>query len=54
MCKSFSSLDRIIRKHGPVSCEIFGKIALSVLRGLTYLYDVHRIIHRGLYKVHSL
>ena len=24
-----------------------GKIALAVLEGLTYLYEVHHIIHRG-------
>lgn len=41
-----SSLDRIIKKKGPVPYDVFGQIALSVLRGLTYLYDVHRIIHR--------
>ncbi|TIA81029.1 hypothetical protein E3P98_02294 [Wallemia ichthyophaga] len=49
MCMEYmdrGSLDRIIRKHGPVSYDVFGQIALSVLRGLTYLYDVHRIIHR--------
>lgn len=27
--------------------EVVGKVAEAVLRGLMYLYDVHRIIHRG-------
>lgn len=26
---------------------VVGKVAEAVLRGLMYLYDVHRIIHRG-------
>lgn len=42
------SLDGIYKKHGAIDIDIVGKIALAVLEGLTYLYDVHRIIHRGL------
>lgn len=41
------SLDNIYRKHGPIDVPIVGSIAQCVLEGLTYLYDVHRIIHRG-------
>jgi hypothetical protein len=41
------SLDGIYRRHGPVQIDVAGKIAEAVLEGLTYLYDVHRIIHRG-------
>ena len=41
------SLDCIYKKIGPIDIEIVGKVALAVLEGLTYLYDVHRIIHRG-------
>jgi mitogen-activated protein kinase kinase len=41
------SLDKIYKKTGPIPIDIVGKIAFSVLSGLTYLYDVHRIIHRG-------
>ena len=41
------SLDGIYKKHGAIDIDIVGKIALAVLEGLTYLYDVHRIIHRG-------
>ena len=41
------SFDYIYRRNGPVPIEIVGKVAEAVLRGLIYLYDVHRIIHRG-------
>lgn len=41
------SLDGIYKKHGAIEIGIIGKIALAVLEGLTYLYDIHRIIHRG-------
>lgn len=42
------SLDGIYKKIGPIDIDIVGQVALAVLEGLTYLYDVHRIIHRGL------
>ena len=42
-----SSLDSIYRNNGPIAIDIVGKVAEAVLRGLMYLYDVHRIIHRG-------
>ncbi|KAG9037020.1 MAP kinase kinase (MEK) [Tulasnella sp. JGI-2019a] len=42
------SLDGIYKKNGPIDIEIVGKIAYAVLEGLTYLYDVHRIIHRDI------
>lgn len=51
ICMEFmdkGSLDGIYKKHGAINIDIVGKIALAVLEGLTYLYDVHRIIHRGL------
>lgn len=51
ICMEFmdkGSLDGIYKKHGAIDIEIVGKIALAVLEGLTYLYDFHRIIHRGL------
>lgn len=41
------SLDGIYKRSGPIAIEVVGKIALAVLEGLTYLYDAHRIIHRG-------
>jgi serine/threonine protein kinase len=41
------SLDSIYKKIGGIDIDVVGKVALAVLEGLTYLYDVHRIIHRG-------
>lgn len=41
------SLDGIYKKIGAIDIEVVSKVALAVLEGLTYLYDVHRIIHRG-------
>ena len=49
MCMEFmekDSLDGIYKKYGPIPPEICGKVAVVVAHGLTYLYDVHRIIHR--------
>lgn len=43
------SLDYICRNTGAIPIDIVGKVAESVLQGLVYLYDVHRIIHRGRY-----
>ena len=50
ICMEFmdkGSLDGIYKKSGPIPIEIVGKIAMAVLEGLTYLYEVHHIIHRG-------
>ena len=50
ICMEFmdkGSLDGIYKQIGPIDIEVVGKVALGVLEGLTYLYDVHRIIHRG-------
>lgn len=41
------SFDGIYKKMGAIDIAVVAKVALSVLEGLTYLYDVHRIIHRG-------
>lgn len=41
-----SSLDTIWKRWGPIPADICGQVAVTVVRGLTYLYDVHRIIHR--------
>lgn len=41
------SLDGIYKKIGAIDIDVVGQVALAVLEGLTYLYDVHRIIHRG-------
>ena len=51
ICMEFmdkGSLDGIYKKIGPIDIDVVGKVALAVLEGLTYLYDVHRIIHRGM------
>lgn len=42
------SLDGVYKRTGAIDIEVVGVIALAVLEGLTYLYDVHRIIHRGI------
>lgn len=50
ICMEFmdrGSLDGIYKKIGPIDIDIVGQVALAVLEGLTYLYDAHRIIHRG-------
>ena len=41
------SLDGIYKQIGAIDIDVVGHVALAVLEGLTYLYDVHRIIHRG-------
>lgn len=41
------SFDGIYKNIGALPVEVVGRVAMSVLEGLTYLYDVHRIIHRG-------
>lgn len=40
------SLDSILAKKGKLQLDVLGKVAYSVVEGLTYLYDIHRIIHR--------
>ncbi|KAJ3566280.1 hypothetical protein NP233_g7097 [Leucocoprinus birnbaumii] len=42
------SFDSIYKKIGPIQVEVVARVAMSVLEGLTYLYDVHRIIHRDI------
>ncbi|GAA5970645.1 hypothetical protein JCM3765_001180 [Sporobolomyces pararoseus] len=49
MCMEFmdkGSLDQIYKKVGPIPQDILGKIAYAVVSGLTYLYQVHKIMHR--------
>lgn len=43
----FRSLDNIYKKFGPIPEIILSKIALAVVIGLDYLYEVHKIMHRG-------
>ncbi|PFH45828.1 hypothetical protein AMATHDRAFT_71049 [Amanita thiersii Skay4041] len=42
------SFDGIYKKIGAIDIDVVGQVALSVLEGLMYLYDVHRIIHRDI------
>ncbi|KAK9325365.1 kinase-like domain-containing protein, partial [Lipomyces orientalis] len=49
MCMEYmdcGSLDRILKKKGPLKEDILGKITEAVVEGLTYLYNLNRIIHR--------
>lgn len=43
-----SSLDRISKDFGPIRVDVLGKITESVLAGLVYLYEAHRIMHRDI------
>lgn len=45
---SNSSLDRISKDFGPVRVDVLGKITESILGGLVYLYEAHRIMHRDI------
>ena len=52
ICMEFmdkGSLDGIYKKIGAIDIDVVAKVAHAVLEGLTYLYDAHRIIHRGAY-----
>ncbi|RVX74721.1 hypothetical protein B0A52_00998 [Exophiala mesophila] len=42
------SLDRISRDFGPIRVDVLGKITESILGGLVYLYEAHRIMHRDI------
>ncbi|KAI9376479.1 kinase-like domain-containing protein [Aspergillus egyptiacus] len=42
------SLDRISKDFGPIRVDVLGKITESVLGGLVYLYEAHRIMHRDI------
>lgn len=56
ICMEFmdkGSLDGVYKRHGPIPIEVVSEVCLGVLEGLTYLYDAHRIIHRGKIGVYS-
>lgn len=49
MCMEYmdcGSLDQISKKVGKIPEDVLGQITVSILHGLTYLYEEHRIIHR--------
>ncbi|KAL1851827.1 MAP kinase kinase (MEK) [Paecilomyces lecythidis] len=39
---------RISKDFGPVRVDVLGKITESILAGLVYLYETHRIMHRDI------
>ena len=50
ICMEFmdkGSFDLIYKKIGAININMVCLVAHSVLEGLTYLYNSHRIIHRG-------
>ncbi|BGP27688.1 MAP kinase kinase (MEK) [Rhodotorula toruloides] len=47
ICMCMEYMDKgIYRRVGPIPEPVIGKIALAVVSGLTYLYEVHKIMHR--------
>ncbi|PVZ96484.1 hypothetical protein BB558_007636 [Smittium angustum] len=42
------SFDSIYRKSGAIPTNVLGLLTHSVLQGLTYLYNTHRIMHRDI------
>ncbi|KAJ7855605.1 Pkinase-domain-containing protein [Mycena olivaceomarginata] len=42
------SFDGIYKRIGAIEIGVVGRVAVAVLEGLRYLYDVHRIIHRDI------
>jgi serine/threonine protein kinase len=41
------TLESVYQKTGPVPERCVGKITSQLLQGLIYLYDHHKIVHRG-------
>ncbi|KAJ3772681.1 Pkinase-domain-containing protein [Lentinula raphanica] len=51
ICMEFmdkGSFDGIYKRIGAIPIDVVGMVAASVLEGLLYLYDVHKIIHRDI------
>ncbi|WFD24864.1 mitogen-activated protein kinase kinase [Malassezia equina] len=49
MCMEYmdvGSLDSIYSKHGPIDVAVCGKVVVTVIHGLSYLYESFKIIHR--------
>lgn len=42
------SLDIVLQTAGPINEKRVGRIAVAVIKGLTYLKDEFNILHRGL------
>lgn len=45
---NFGSLEHISKK-GPIPEPVVATIGSSIIQGLTYLYQNHKIVHRGIY-----
>ncbi|KAG0256461.1 MAP kinase kinase (MEK) [Actinomortierella ambigua] len=41
------ALDSICAKNGAFPMDVIGLVTVSVIRGLSYLYHHHKIVHRG-------
>ena len=46
------SLDILLKKNGPIAERRIGRIAVAVLKGLTYLKEEFHILHRGEPRAH--
>ncbi|KAM5170288.1 dual specificity mitogen-activated protein kinase kinase 1 [Mantella aurantiaca] len=40
------SLDQVLKKAGKIPEKILGKVSIAVIKGLTYLREKHKIMHR--------
>jgi serine/threonine protein kinase len=45
------SLDIVMRRSGRFNEQQIGRVAVSVIKGLTYLKEEFRILHRGKYSM---
>uniref|UniRef100_A0A8C2WC80 Dual specificity mitogen-activated protein kinase kinase 1 n=1 Tax=Cyclopterus lumpus TaxID=8103 RepID=A0A8C2WC80_CYCLU len=43
------SLDQSLKKAGKIPEQILGKVSIAVIKGLAYLREKHKIMHRGNY-----
>uniref|UniRef100_A0A9L0R8Q4 Dual specificity mitogen-activated protein kinase kinase 1 n=2 Tax=Equus TaxID=9789 RepID=A0A9L0R8Q4_HORSE len=44
--KDGGSLDQVLKKAGRIPEQILGKVSIAVIKGLTYLREKHKIMHR--------
>ncbi|XP_053128184.1 dual specificity mitogen-activated protein kinase kinase 1 isoform X3 [Hemicordylus capensis] len=44
--KDGGSLDQVLKKAGRILEQILGKVSIAVIKGLTYLREKHKIMHR--------
>ncbi|KAK2508594.1 hypothetical protein MC885_013942, partial [Smutsia gigantea] len=48
------SLDQVLKKAGRIPEQILGKVSIAVIKGLTYLREKHKIMHREVLFLPSL